>query len=80
MKITLQTLSTTQDSNWKSTRANSERIHFSYYELSKILIQISVHVPIVENEIKSIKSYADGFISLFIGMYTNYGMYGYKSK
>lgn len=78
IKLTLQTLSTTQDSRWKS--ANTERIHFSYYEVSKILIQVSVHISTVEKQIKSIKSYSDGFISLFIDMYTNYNMYGYKSK
>lgn len=47
IKLTLQTLSTTQYNRWKSTRGNTERIHFSYYELSKILIQISIHIPIV---------------------------------
>lgn len=80
IKLTLQTLSTTQYNRWKSTRANTERIHFSYYELSKILIWISFHIPIVENWIKSTKSYSDGFISLFIDMYTNYSMYGYKME
>lgn len=29
----------------------------------KILIQISVQVPTVENEIRSVKIYSDGFIS-----------------
>lgn len=29
---------------------------------------------------KNIKSYLDGFISLFLDMHMNYNMYGYKSK
>lgn len=32
----------------------------------KILIQISVQVPTVENQIQSVKSYSDGFISPFM--------------